>query len=47
VVFAKPSNREAKSLLAACYDQLGYQAESGPWRDGYLSAALPPRKNGR
>jgi alkyl sulfatase BDS1-like metallo-beta-lactamase superfamily hydrolase len=43
LVFADPSNREAKALLAACYDQLGYQAESGPWRDVYLSAALELR----
>ena len=43
LVFADPSNIQAKSLLAACYDQLGYQAESGPWRDVYLSAALELR----
>jgi len=39
LVFAEPGNEEAKALLAAAYDQLGYQAESGPWRDVYLSAA--------
>jgi alkyl sulfatase BDS1-like metallo-beta-lactamase superfamily hydrolase len=49
LVFADPDNGEARSLLAASYDQLGYQAESGPWRDVYLSAALelrhgPPRQ---
>jgi alkyl sulfatase BDS1-like metallo-beta-lactamase superfamily hydrolase len=43
LVFADPSNRAAKSLLAATYDQLGYRAESGPWRDVYLSAALELR----
>ena len=43
LVFADPDNSEARSLLAACYDQLGYQAESGPWRDVYLSAALELR----
>jgi alkyl sulfatase BDS1-like metallo-beta-lactamase superfamily hydrolase len=43
LVFADPAHVEAKSLLAACYDQLGYQAESGPWRDVYLSAALELR----
>jgi len=43
LVFADPANIQAKSLLAACYDQLGYQAESGPWRDVYLSAALELR----
>jgi len=39
LVFAQPGNIEAKALLAATYDQLGYQAESGPWRDVYLTAA--------
>lgn len=43
LVFAEPANAGAKSLLAACYDQLGYQAESGPWRDEYLSAAYELR----
>ena len=43
LVFAEPSNHDARSLLAACYDQLGYQSESGPWRDVYLSAALELR----
>jgi len=49
LVFAEPGNTDAKSLLAATYDQLGYQAESGPWRDVYLTAAYelrngPPEK---
>ena len=39
VVFADSDNREATNLLAESYRQLGYQAESGPWRDIYLSAA--------
>lgn len=39
LVFAEPGNAQAKELLARAYDQLGYQAESGPWRDEYLSAA--------
>jgi alkyl sulfatase BDS1-like metallo-beta-lactamase superfamily hydrolase len=39
LVFAEPGNAEAKTRLAATYDQLGYQAESGPWRDVYLTAA--------
>jgi len=39
LVFAEPGNMQAKTLLAATYDQLGYQAESGPWRDVYLTAA--------
>jgi alkyl sulfatase BDS1-like metallo-beta-lactamase superfamily hydrolase len=39
LVFAEPTNGQAKELLAGAYDQLGYQAESGPWRDVYLTAA--------
>ncbi len=39
IVFAAPDNAEARGLLAATYDQLGYRAEAGPWRDVYLSAA--------
>lgn len=39
LVFAEPSNDAAKSLLANTYDQLGYQAESGPWRNVYLTGA--------
>lgn len=44
LVFAEPDNEEAAALLAATYDQLGYQAESGPWRDVYLTAALELRQ---
>jgi alkyl sulfatase BDS1-like metallo-beta-lactamase superfamily hydrolase len=43
LVFAEPGNAEARELLAASYDQLGYRAESGPWRDVYLSAAFELR----
>ncbi|MBI9093152.1 MAG: MBL fold metallo-hydrolase [Desulfobacterium sp.] len=39
LVFAEPENKTAKELLAKTYDQLGYQAESGPWRDVYLTGA--------
>jgi alkyl sulfatase BDS1-like metallo-beta-lactamase superfamily hydrolase len=46
LVFADPSNQEAKELLASVYDQLGYQAESGPWRDSYLTAAFELRHGG-
>lgn len=42
-VFAQPSNNEAKALLAKVYDQLGYQAESAPWRDFYLTGAYELR----
>jgi alkyl sulfatase BDS1-like metallo-beta-lactamase superfamily hydrolase len=39
VVFAFPKNQEAKNLAADALEQLGYQAESGPWRNFYLSGA--------
>ena len=39
LVFAEPQDRAAKELLARTYDQLGYRAESGPWRDFYLTGA--------
>jgi len=39
VVFADPDNREARELLADTLTQMGYQAESGPWRNFYLSGA--------
>jgi alkyl sulfatase BDS1-like metallo-beta-lactamase superfamily hydrolase len=44
LVFAAPDDTEARNLLAAVYDQLGYQAESAPWRDEYLTAALELRR---
>ena len=46
LVFAGNDGDEIVALLAATYDQLGYQAESGPWRNVYLSAAWELR-NGR
>ncbi|MEA2011011.1 MAG: alkyl sulfatase dimerization domain-containing protein, partial [Actinomycetota bacterium] len=39
VVFADPENEAARELLADTYEQLGYQAENGVWRDFYLSGA--------
>ncbi|MCU1370225.1 MAG: alkyl sulfatase-like hydrolase [Ilumatobacteraceae bacterium] len=39
VVFADPSNAAARALEADALEQLGYQAESGPWRDFYLTGA--------
>lgn len=39
LVFAEPDNKKARELLAHTYQQLAYQAESGPWRDIYLSGA--------
>jgi alkyl sulfatase BDS1-like metallo-beta-lactamase superfamily hydrolase len=39
LVFADPDNQAARALQADALEQLGYQAESGPWRNFYLSAA--------
>ena len=39
LVFADPDNMEARNLQADALEQLGYQAESGPWRDFYLTGA--------
>ena len=43
VVFANPDSLEGKALLADAYEQLGYQAESGPWRSVYLQGAMELR----
>lgn len=43
VVFADPRNKAAKDLLADAYEQMGYQAESGPWRSIYLQGAYELR----
>lgn len=39
VVFADPNNKAGKEMLADAYEQMGYQAESGPWRSIYLQGA--------
>ena len=39
VVFADPDNKEARLLEADALEQLGYQAESGPWRNFFLMGA--------
>ena len=44
VVFADPANAEARALLADSYEQQGYQAESGIWRNQFLSAARDLRQ---
>jgi alkyl sulfatase BDS1-like metallo-beta-lactamase superfamily hydrolase len=46
VVFADPENEPARLLQADALEQLGYQSESGPWRDFYLSGAMELRSNG-
>ncbi|WP_033074286.1 alkyl/aryl-sulfatase [Sphingopyxis sp. MWB1] len=43
LVFAEPENEAARATLASAYDQLGYQAESGAWRNYYLAAAASLR----
>lgn len=44
VVMAEPDHEGAKALLADTLEQLGYQAESGPWRNFFLSGALELRQ---
>jgi len=43
VVFAEPENKEARALAADALEQLGYQAESAPWRNAYLMGAYELR----
>jgi alkyl sulfatase BDS1-like metallo-beta-lactamase superfamily hydrolase len=44
VVFADPSNVEARELEARALEQLGYQAECGPWRNFFLMGAFELRQ---
>ncbi len=43
LVYADPENTAARLLCADALEQLGYQSESGTWRNAYLSAALELR----
>lgn len=43
VVMAEPNHFEGRALLADTLEQLGYQSESGPWRNFYLCGALELR----
>ena len=43
LVFADPENKDARYLCADALEQLGYQAESGAWRNAYLVAAFELR----
>ncbi|HEY2658697.1 MAG TPA: alkyl sulfatase dimerization domain-containing protein [Caulobacteraceae bacterium] len=43
LVFADPANMDARNLQADALEQMGYQAESGPWRAFYLTGALELR----
>jgi alkyl sulfatase BDS1-like metallo-beta-lactamase superfamily hydrolase len=44
VVFADPQNQAARNLEADALEQMGYQAESGPWRNFYLTGAKELRE---
>lgn len=43
VVMAEPDHVQGRALLADTLEQLGYQSESAPWRNFYLSGALELR----
>lgn len=44
LVFADPANQAARALLADSFEQQGYQAESGIWRNQFLQAARELRE---
>jgi alkyl sulfatase BDS1-like metallo-beta-lactamase superfamily hydrolase len=44
VIFADPDDEAARDLQADTFEQLGYQAENGTWRDFYLSGAKELRE---
>ena len=44
VVFTNPENIAARRLQADALEQLGYQAESAPWRNVYLTGARELRE---
>ena len=39
IVFAEPTNQDARALCADAFEQLAYQAESATWRNAYLQGA--------
>lgn len=43
LVYADPNNQDARYLCADALEQLGYQAESGAWRNAYLNGAYELR----
>jgi len=45
LVFADPTDMEARKMEADALEQLGYQAESGPARDAYLKGAQELRSD--
>lgn len=42
-VFAQPDHQGARRLLADTYEQLGYGAENGPWRNFFMSGCTELR----
>jgi alkyl sulfatase BDS1-like metallo-beta-lactamase superfamily hydrolase len=44
IVFANPEDAKARNWLAASYEQQGFQAEAGTWRNLFLQAALELRQ---
>ena len=44
VVMHDPEQFDARALLADTLEQMGYQSESGPWRNFYLCGALELRE---
>jgi alkyl sulfatase BDS1-like metallo-beta-lactamase superfamily hydrolase len=43
LVFADPEFEAGRLLQADTFEQMGYQSESGPWRDSYLMGAMELR----
>ncbi len=43
IVYAQPDNTQARYLCADALEQLGYQSESGAWRNAYLTGAYELR----
>jgi alkyl sulfatase BDS1-like metallo-beta-lactamase superfamily hydrolase len=43
VIFADPTNKQARELGADALEQLGYQAEAATWRNAYLMGAMELR----
>jgi len=47
VVFADPTNQDARDLQADALEQMGYQAEAATWRSAFLSGAYELRNGVR
>lgn len=47
LVMSAPDHVEGRALMADALEQLGYQAESAPWRNFFLSGALELREGVR